>query len=302
VLVTGLHVLLAAEKWRLVEERLTGGRHLSHRLCFAFTALGAAMGQFLPLQVATALTRSMGSRLLTGAGAVRSALATVFEQAFDILAIGLCGLVSIYCLWARDLAPWPVGVALAVTLGWTAAGPSIRAAAVAMRWLARSRFAFTAKIGRHVGMFAESDLLEANLARRLFALSVLRFIVLCLMADLTTRASGLDMASMRLAAALPLVVLATALALTPAGIGVNEWSLAAALTGFGADFATATQWALMNRILVASASLLLGAAGGILAYASRTAPAVARSAGEVQDAGPLAECTPSTVPQDNLAI
>ncbi|MFI5014591.1 MAG: lysylphosphatidylglycerol synthase transmembrane domain-containing protein [Hyphomicrobiales bacterium] len=302
VLATSLHVLLAGEKWRLVEERLTGGAQLSRRLCFAFTALGTAAGQFLPMQVATALTRSMGSRFLTGAGAVRSALATLFEQAFDVLAIGFCGLASIYCLSAGDLARWPAGAALAAMLGWLLAAPAVKVAAAGASRLATAKLGGHGGIGRLAGALARSGLFEPGLVRRLFALSIVRFIVLCLMAAATTQAAGLDMPTLRLAAALPLVVLATALALTPAGIGVNEWSFAAALTAFGADFEVATQWALMNRVLVAAASLLIGGAGGVLAFASRagTAPADAPAGG--QEAGALAGAMTRSVPQDNPAI
>ena len=60
-------------------------------------------------------------------------------------------------------------------------------------------------------------------------------------------------------------LLATALAVTPGGLGVNEWTFAAALTGFGVDLETATQCALVNRVLVMAAALLLGAGGFVLA-------------------------------------
>ena len=85
VLLTGLYILLAAEKWRLVERRLAPGAELSRRLCFCFTAVGMAVGQVLPGPVATTLARSLGAKLVTGSGAVRGAVATVFEQMFDLV-------------------------------------------------------------------------------------------------------------------------------------------------------------------------------------------------------------------------
>ena len=301
VLATALHVLLAGEKWRAVEERLTGREHLPHRLCFAFSALGAALGQFLPLQVATAATRSLGSRLFTGSGALRSALATFFEQGFDVLAIGLAGLASVYCLWAGKLAYWPVAACLAAALGWSLCSPALAFAGACVEWLERSRVGRLPRIKALAGIIARSRLLEGALARRLLTISMARFLVLCLMADLTTRASGIEVSTLRLAASLPLVVLATAVAITPAGIGVNEWSLAASLTAFGADFETATQWALMNRVLVAMASVLVGGMGAVLAFASKASGRF-DAAPSAQDPADLPGSVPRSVPQDNFVI
>ena len=74
---------------------------------------------------------------------------------------------------------------------------------------------------------------------------------------------------MQIAAALPFVVFAMALAVTPGGVGVNEWAFVAALVAFGVDFETATQCALVNRVLVGVAVLMVGALGAILAQVPR---------------------------------
>lgn len=265
VALLSLHILLAGEKWRLVYRRMAPGAELSRRLCFCFTAIGTAAGQILPMQLATALTRSFCSHLVTGSGAVRSALATVFEQMFDIGVVALCGLASIYCLWSGDLSRWTAVAGVAIAIGFMLAGPALGAAAAATKWLTTAHAMLGDRIGRFGRALAESGLFEERLTRRLFVLSVLRFAVLWLMAIATTHAVGLNISSLQLAAALPLVVFATALAVTPGGIGINEWTFAAALTAFGADFETATQFALINRVLVAAAALMIGVAGVTLA-------------------------------------
>jgi uncharacterized protein (TIRG00374 family) len=265
VALLSLHILLAGEKWRLVYRRMAPGAELSRRLCFCFTAIGTAAGQVLPMQLATALTRSFCSHLVTGSGAVRGALATVFEQMFDIGVVALCGLASVYCLWSGDLSRWTAVAGVAIAIGFMLAGPVLGTAATATKWLATAHAMLGGRIGRFGRALAESGLFEERLTRRLFVLSVLRFAVLWLMAIATTHAVGLNVSSAQLAAALPLVVLATVLAVTPGGIGINEWTFAAALTAFGTDFETATQFALINRVLVAAAALMIGAAGVTLA-------------------------------------
>jgi len=46
---TAIYLFLAAEKWRLVEQRLAPGSELSRRLCFAFTAIGMAAARGGPV-------------------------------------------------------------------------------------------------------------------------------------------------------------------------------------------------------------------------------------------------------------
>lgn len=261
LVLTGLQVLLAAEKWRLVERRIAPGAEHPLRLCFCFTAIGTAAGQVLPMQLATALARSLGSHLVRGSGAVRGALATVFEQMFDVMVVALTGLASLACWWTGDLGRWPAGAGAAVVLGFAFTGPALGGVAAATNSLASAHTIFGDGLGRFGRMLLDARLFEAGLARRLFALSVLRFVVLWLIAIATTQAVGLNISVVQLAAALPLVVLATALAVTPGGIGVNEWTFAAALTAFGVDFETATQCALINRALAALAAGLVGVAG-----------------------------------------
>jgi uncharacterized membrane protein YbhN (UPF0104 family) len=264
LLLTGVYALLGAEKWRLVEARLTRGAALSRRLCFAFTAIGMAAGQILPAQIAVAATRSAGSHLVTGTGAVRSALATLFEQMVELVVVALCALASIYCLWRGDLGWWTGGATGAVVAGLLLIGPVSMLASAATRRLAESRVPPSGWLARLGQALAHSGLLDRALARRLYGLSVLRLVVLWGMAVATTQAVGLDISLLQLAATLPLVVLASALALTPANIGVNEWTFAAAFTAFGADFDVAAQWALVNRVLVAIAVLAIGGVGAAL--------------------------------------
>jgi uncharacterized membrane protein YbhN (UPF0104 family) len=289
MLLTSLHILLAGEKWRLVQERIAPGAELSRRLCFCFTAIGTAAGQFLPMQVATALTRSFGTHVVTGTGAVRGALATVFEQMFDVSVVALCGIASGYCLWSGDLGWWSAGAAAAVTSGFMLVGPVLATAAAATKWLVTAHSIVGDRIGRFGRTLAESGLFEQQLTRRLFALSVFRFVVLWLMAIATTHAVGLNISSLQLAAALPLVVLATTLAVTPGGIGVNEWTFAAALAGMGVDFETATQCALVNRVLVAAAALTIGVAGVIAAQLAGKNPASGNANSTGHQAGAVAD-------------
>jgi uncharacterized membrane protein YbhN (UPF0104 family) len=104
-------------------------------------------------------------------------------------------------------------------------------------------------------------LLQPAVTRRLLALSLLRFAVLVAIAAASAAAVPVEIPVWRLAAALPFAIIGNALAVTPGGLGVNEWAMSSALFAFGTPFATAAQWAIANRILVAVAALAGAGAG-----------------------------------------
>ncbi|HEY1545845.1 MAG TPA: lysylphosphatidylglycerol synthase transmembrane domain-containing protein [Xanthobacteraceae bacterium] len=279
VLLAAFHILLAAEKWRLVEQRVVPGSELPRRLCFSLTAIGAAVGQIVPMQVATALSRSLGAHLATGSGAVRGALATVFEQMFDIVVVCLLGLLSAGCLWRGDAGWWGAGAVATFAVGFMLVPRVFGMMAAITELLAKLPTVLGARIGNLSRALARYGLFEARLARRLFVLSALRFVMLWLMTIVATHAVGLNISSVQIAAALPFVVLAMALAVTPGGVGVNEWTFVAALVAFGVDLETATQCALVNRLLVGFAVLMVGAVGAILTqlpYSPAVAPGALR--------------------------
>jgi uncharacterized membrane protein YbhN (UPF0104 family) len=84
-----------------------------------------------------------------------------------------------------------------------------------------------------------------------------RFAVLVLMAGQTTAAIHCELPLWRLAAAMPIAVLSSAIGITPGGLGFTEFGYSAMLTAYGTPLATATQWALANRLLTSGAAFLL---------------------------------------------
>ena len=118
-----------------------------------------------------------------------------------------------------------------------------------------------------------SGLLGRDLVRQLFALSLLRFLILSLMAGATTAAFGLNVPLWQVSAALPLAMLAAALPATPGGLGVIEWTFASALVAFGTRFDVAAQWAVLNRLGVTIAAIIIGIAGALVGIAVRSSRA-----------------------------
>jgi uncharacterized membrane protein YbhN (UPF0104 family) len=101
------------------------------------------------------------------------------------------------------------------------------------------------------------------------ALSVARFLVLVLIGAASAGAAGAQVAAWQLAVSIPFAIFANALAITPGGLGVNEWTMCTVLVALGVSFQNAAQWALVNRMRVAAAAVLCGVVGATVAILLR---------------------------------
>jgi uncharacterized membrane protein YbhN (UPF0104 family) len=122
---------------------------------------------------------------------------------------------------------------------------------------------------RNLSDLQHSGILHGGLARRLVMLSVFRFLVVVLMSVETAEAIGMHIPLWQMAAAVPFVVIASVLALTPGGLGVNELTSVTALKMFGTPLAVGAQWALANRVLIAVSYFVVALCAAIVLGAKR---------------------------------
>lgn len=273
-LLLALSSFLAGEKWRLIALRLQpdDGALMPRRLYFAFTSIGVALGQVVPAQVSLVLSRSIGAHLYGGRALSRGATATLFDYLFDVIVAGLLALATIVALvTGGGLKSWAFCAAAMCLTGFLLYGAAVRLVAGAARRLA---LLGSGRLSLAVATIAASPLLVPDIGRRLLLISLLRFALLVLIGAVSARSIGLDLPLWHIAAALPFAVVANALALTPGSLGVNEWTLSSALFALGTPFAVSAEWALVNRVLVALAAALCGAAGALIAGLVRTPRAV----------------------------
>jgi uncharacterized membrane protein YbhN (UPF0104 family) len=113
------------------------------------------------------------------------------------------------------------------------------------------------RVLRAFASLEHSGLLSPGLARQLMALSIARFAVQVLMAAQTAEAIGVRIPLWHLAAAMPFVIIACVILVTPGGLGVNELSYATTLRMFGTPLNVGAQWAVSNRVLVASSCFVV---------------------------------------------
>jgi uncharacterized membrane protein YbhN (UPF0104 family) len=208
----------------------------------------------------------MGARAFEGRVWRDGVAATVFEQLFDVFVAGLLGSASVLVILSGgDAAAWALWSLMAIVAGLAFCTFAGRAAAGSFGRLA----SLAARIpGERVRILlasvAEPKLVASEIMFRLFALSILRFVVLVLIGAAISNALSLDLPLWHLAAAFPFAVLATALALTPAALGISEFTFSAVLVALGTPLEVAGQWVIATRILVLVAAGLLGLAGMVI--------------------------------------
>ena len=262
LLLNGLLVYLSTEKWRSIDAawRRPADTVPSTTTSYALTSFGLAIGIVLPVQLAMSTARTMGTHV-HGRALKRGTAGTLYEQGFDLLTVGFLAAASALTrVYQRGALMWTIAATAAVLLALLIVGPLVRA----VRWrpapvapsvpkdapALKSNWLRTAL--RNLSQMRHSNLVDAGLARRLVMLSTLRFVVVVLMSAQTADAVHLHIAVWQMAAAVPFVVMASVIAITPGGIGVNELTSVTALKVFGTPMAVGAQWALANRVLIAA--------------------------------------------------
>jgi len=266
VLLNSLLVYLSTAKWRSIDAvlRRSSDSVPSRITSFAVTSAGMALGLVLPVQVGMTAARTLGTYFY-GRPLKRGTVGTLFEQSFDLLIVVFLAVASGATWFYRGGAlMWMASAAVMTALALLTAGPAI----ALIRWLAASYNSRIAaprnRILRTLWELQHSSLLNAALARRLVVLSVVRFGVVVLMAGQTAEAIHAHIPLWHIAAAVPFVVIANAIAVTPGGLGLNELTYATALKLFGTPLAVAAQWGLANRVLITASCFTVAACATIM--------------------------------------
>lgn len=261
VVSSAIHLGLSGYKWNLVTKRLTptvAGRG-GFAFHFFYTALGALFGQILPVQLSTVAARIVGLRLHHGVDAMPGARTSIYEQVFDLLVplvlvvpsllFVLGGLGAAGACATAGLAL----IALALATAWC--GPRLGRAHAGTGPDGAGAPAWSARLAAALG--APGSRLDRRFLLQLYGLSVLRFANLVVRAILVAYAVGVALSPEDIAAAMPLVQLSFIVSVTPAGIGLTEWTWSGVLVALGAGFALAGAYALMLRLLVFASIVLV---------------------------------------------
>ena len=261
VLLTTVHVYLSSQKWRCVDASLRRASDSapSRTMSLALTSTGVALGQVLPVQLSMSVARTLGTYFY-GRSLQRGTGGTLFEQSFDVLIVGFVAIASgATRFYGGGGIMWTVCAIAMAALAILAVGPSVRLIHRQVVSLNSGTIASKNRILRIFGSLEHSGLLSAGLARRLMALSTARFAIQVLMAGQTAQAIGVHIPLWQLAAAMPFVIIACVIVVTPGGLGVNELSYATTLHLFGTPLNIGAQWALANRVLVALSCIVVAA-------------------------------------------
>ncbi len=279
-----VNAYLSSQKWRLTDRVMRGksGAALPKFEYFALTSMGTALGQFLPVQLSMPIVRTMGT-WVHGRAIRRGALGTYFEQGFEMLfaVFIMAGSLVTYLLHGGFIL-WLILAGASALLAFL----SVEIIMIVARRLAARVCADTESVRwrRSVAELSKSGLLEPALGRKLMCLSGLRFIVFVLMADRTTTAIYADIPLWHFAMAMPFAMLATALGITPGGLGVTDLTYAGLLHAMGTPLAVTTQWALANRVLIFAAAMVMAVPILPLFFALRARKAASESSPQAQPA------------------
>jgi len=270
-LLVALSSVLSSEKWRMTDRVISRGfaNPLPRATAFGLTALGVALGQFLPIQVSMSVTRTLGT-MFHRRPLRRGTVATLFEQAFDLL-VTILMIAAAACtrLWHGGAAMWLLFAVFGALLVVSGVGILMGLVSRLATRVSSLRIC-PARWRKVLTELQQSGLFEANLARPLTLISVARFAILVLMSSQVSSGIHIAIPLWRLAAAIPFGLLAAAAGITPGGLGIAEAANAAVLNWCGLPLALSTQWAIANRLLSSAAVFAVAGLSVILLLAFKS--------------------------------
>ena len=252
---------LSAVKWKLINERVTAEPSSAPRLFFyyTYTCLGGLLGQILPPHISSIAARSVGLRLHHKAPMLQGASTSLIEQVFDVLLPAAC--IGASLLFVIGLVSYNVFLLLVIVSIILVGGMIVWFGPQAAQWIGRREFTGGVISTRFVALRSAlqhySDQLDRRLMTQLYLLSAVRFALLAAQAALIVHATGLAVAVSDVLASLPLVQLSLLIAITPASIGIAEWTWSSLLYALGTSLTLASNYALLYRLLGAGAILLV---------------------------------------------
>lgn len=267
VILLGIYSFLAGERWRIIDRQLVGGDYqiMPRAAYFGWTALGIGFGQILPTPLSLALCRSLGLRLHHRRGFMRGTVETIFEQFFDLVVAGLVGVATVLVITNGGNGTTWICLVLAAFIFGAISYLGARGVLVRLHRpsIVLNGIDSASRVSRILAGLHQTGLLSDAISLRLLALSVMRFVVLALLAAVSARTIAWDCPLWQLAAVQPFAVFSNALPITPGGLGINEWATTSVLFALGIPLTLGAQWAVVNRALVAFAAFC-GAIIGML--------------------------------------
>lgn len=223
-----LYVILGAIKWRVLADKPPPQPFFYMH----YTAQAMLLGQFLPQPIATVVTRAAVMRWKQAAPLKAGFLNAVYDLGFDFLVAAILAPVS--------LCQWIYGFGLGL---WFTAG-------CAVLLMTGGLLAWLHKI-------VPLPWFSSRGPGLLFLLSAARFALVIMRLELGVMAVSLAIPYGVVAYATPLATLPSLLPLTPASLGIAEWSWAYLLTLWHIPAEAGALYALSFRILVFVAQVLV---------------------------------------------
>jgi uncharacterized membrane protein YbhN (UPF0104 family) len=272
LLCTFVNFAIVSFRWKLTAEAFAPpGTH--HTMSYLFyTALMHLLSQVLPTAVCTFAIRNIAMRFHDNIPFTRGTLSILYDQIYEIMvplvfvipsALVIIGLVTplygvgmsflIGLLAVKIVAKFGRGLTIFI-VRLAGSVPMIRRLVVGLDFKEQS--------------IEENGTFQQTFATKMFSLAMLRYVNTTLRACLVLWACNLDIESLSIVLAMPLVQLTFILSVTPAAIGFAEWGWVGGLILLQISGSDAASYAIIHRLfLVASVivvSLAIGMAHGIL--------------------------------------
>jgi len=256
-LLTLVNIWLTAYKWKILSLSVSASPEKLSCFSFrAYTAVNAAVSQFLPPTVATVGVRSLAMKAY-GYFPIKAGVAlSLFDKFFDLIVL-LPMLAGAVCLFIGNSTLFALMVFVS----------SIFLCGIGVIWLVSSVQMREDETGPLWYRKVESVLAATRSLRKpkflalIYGLSALRAGVLFARVLAAALAVKVFVTPIDLFTAFPFAQLTALVPVTPANLGIAEWTWVGVLSGVGITYVAAAAFALAHRMLHFVSVIVAGGAG-----------------------------------------
>ena len=245
---TAGQIALSAVKWHMVLTRVSSGSNVTAGFAFHVSVASAFLSQVMTSYLSAVVTRSWAARRAHGVSLGAGAGTSLFEQIFDVAIIA--------AMLAPTLIVYFLGGSFSLWLGLTAV--SLTAGAVIFLMLGRNvqylpvSDAKTGLVARLFAAFRSASaagLFAPGMVLKLYALSVLRYLLILARVPVTIAALALAIGMMDAAQGFTVVQATQLASITPGNLGIQELSWTGVLVLRDTPLELAAAFAIAFRIV-----------------------------------------------------
>jgi len=264
IVLTAIVFLITAEKWKSIIYDQTGARDFGRGFFFYYSALGITSGFFVSQNLSSLGVRSLSLKINKNIPLSAGAYSVLLDQLMDLFILFLFIIPSTMFLTGKfEMKELAMAMALLSMISFAAF--SVKPLFIyniilfSYEKLIEIACTMTSRKNRpsFLTMDTESKTISASTGKKLYYLSLLKFLVLVTRSYFVALAFNIDISLLLLLICAPTIFIAGLIGFTPGSLGILEWGWFGILVFSGVSNQDAASFIIFQRFAFLLSSILI---------------------------------------------